>query len=368
MKRYIRSADLKYYNANSRGTNTGDCVKRSISLAFDISYNEVSKLLNNKMKELHISQWNISPVFSPVIKELGGGKFKIEKAGITVNEFADTHDPNNIYIVLCGAKDNGKSTHMVCIRDGKIWDSWDCRDYYVTKSWTIDASDRTPIQELKEDYLESLTREYAVPTVKAELTRYSTRKNMQVSSISVVPFITDYTVELECAVKLDPDELIVKKRYYSFTIVLTIEPSWTEEQTIKFMQTKGKQKAYDKMWSVNEQEKKLKEAAEVAAQLDPNDTKGIKPDYWYTAQEKKFLNSLPGWAQPLVKSIRIQDPGKYTDSYTVRMRKLPGDTYHPNIKDITFTAETGNDMREIIEEYRETGRIEGIDYSWWDEH
>lgn len=368
MKKYVRSAELKYYNANSRGNNTSDCVKRSISLAFDIPYNEVTKLLNAKMRELHLTRWNVAPVFKPVILELGASKGKIEKSGLTVEEFADTHDLNNIYIVLCGKANNGSSSHMVCVRDGKVWDSWDSRGYYVTIYWTVDGANKATISELDEAYLEQLTREHALPIIETELRKYADKKGMQVSYIELHPFVNDYTIDIEGTVRLDPNELISKKRDYEFSIVLTIEPRMSDDEVIKFIETKSKQKAYDKMWTINEQEKKLKEAAEVAAQLDPNDTKGIKPDYWYTAQEKKFLKSLPGWAQPLVKSIRIQDPGKYIDSYTVRMRKFPGDTYHPDIKDITFTAETGSDMREMIEEYRETGRIEGIDYNWWDEH
>lgn len=41
----VNSATLVEYNANDRGKNAPDCVKRAISMAFSIPYSEVSKAL-----------------------------------------------------------------------------------------------------------------------------------------------------------------------------------------------------------------------------------------------------------------------------------------------------------------------------------
>ena len=65
----VNSATLEKYNANNRGKSVDDCVKRGISLAFDLPYAEVGKILNAKMKELRKSAWNIQPVFEPVINK-----------------------------------------------------------------------------------------------------------------------------------------------------------------------------------------------------------------------------------------------------------------------------------------------------------
>ena len=56
MKRYISSADYVNYNANSRGNNVGDCVKRALSMAFDMDYNQTSKELNELVGQVELFQ------------------------------------------------------------------------------------------------------------------------------------------------------------------------------------------------------------------------------------------------------------------------------------------------------------------------
>ena len=52
----ITSADLIRYNANPRHTDTGDCTKRALSLAFDMPYSQVSKELNGIANEMNESR------------------------------------------------------------------------------------------------------------------------------------------------------------------------------------------------------------------------------------------------------------------------------------------------------------------------
>ena len=53
MERDVVAAELKRYNANNRGTNTTDCVNRSISMAFGKDYVEVHRDLVASMKKKH---------------------------------------------------------------------------------------------------------------------------------------------------------------------------------------------------------------------------------------------------------------------------------------------------------------------------
>ena len=46
---------LIYYNANTHNVHSGDCVKRAISLAFNLDYEYIAKLLRQKAKELRIN-------------------------------------------------------------------------------------------------------------------------------------------------------------------------------------------------------------------------------------------------------------------------------------------------------------------------
>ena len=67
----IYSADLVRYNANSRGTRTGDCAVRSISLAFNRSYNDIKKLLNSAMNCLAKESALKQPVRYRMVEEPG---------------------------------------------------------------------------------------------------------------------------------------------------------------------------------------------------------------------------------------------------------------------------------------------------------
>ena len=48
----ILAAILKRYNANTRDSNVGDCVKRSLSVAFRTDYDEVSRELNRIKRDI----------------------------------------------------------------------------------------------------------------------------------------------------------------------------------------------------------------------------------------------------------------------------------------------------------------------------
>ena len=61
---------LIYYNANTHNVHSGDCVKRAISLAFNLDYEYIAKLLRQKAKELRINSWQVPSVFIPVIEDL----------------------------------------------------------------------------------------------------------------------------------------------------------------------------------------------------------------------------------------------------------------------------------------------------------
>ena len=52
MIRKIESAELVRYNANSSGKMSPDCVKRALSLAFDVPYSQIAKMLNEEMKKM----------------------------------------------------------------------------------------------------------------------------------------------------------------------------------------------------------------------------------------------------------------------------------------------------------------------------
>lgn len=354
----INSATLERYNANNRGKSVGDCVKRAISIAFDIPYSEVGKLLVSKMKELRRTQWNIWPVFEKVIKDLGGTIKQAPSQDMTVADFADNFaDPNRTYVLLVGKK-YPQTSHLVTVRDGKIWDSWDCSDYYVARYYEVsDSVQHKEFTDIK-DHLAELTDDYIFPILNAEREKQIKKYGWLSGSCSYSSSFKAYAVTTTWKQILVPDLYIPKNRTYSFQIAFPFEPTMTVDDAIKFIQTTGKTRMYDRLYAINEQEKKLKEEYLMHEQL------GTKPyDTTYlSAQEEKFYNSLPGWARALVRHIRISDPGQFHDSYELEINKLPADDTHPEYEYYNLVDYDADGIRKQLTRYAKYGEIADIDY------
>lgn len=356
IKKVIQSAEFVKYNANNRGNDVGDCVKRSMSLAFDVPYYQIGKLLNAKMKEKRKHAWNIEPVFSAVIMDLGGHSYTKMSSPITVDDFAENEaDPGTTYLLLVGKK-FGQTSHLVCVRDQKIWDSWDCRDWFVTGYYVIPIESK-PITDVK-DHLEELVESYFTSDFEDDVTRQMFKWGLDEGDLLFKPTIKGYSIYTSCKLEMSPTDVIPKKRAYTFQIVLPIEPTMTVEEAEAFIRKTAKVRIYDRLYSIAGQEKKLREEWEVRNQMGYDEPK----EYWLDARERKFIATLPGWARALIKWIDIQDPNQYHDSYRITMRKLPTDDRHPNITKFSLEAYTADQLREMIDRYGKYGEIEGIDY------
>lgn len=356
----VNSATLEKYNANNRGKSVGDCVKRGISLAFDLPYAEVGKILNAKMKELRKSAWNIQPVFEPVIRDLGCSNWKEGHSGWTVEDFVDnTADPNKTYLLLVGKK-YPSTSHLVCVRDGKVWDSWDCRDYEVTRYYIIaDTVQHKEFTDIKE-HLDELSRDYIYPILTEERIKQLTKYKLVPGTCTYSVYRKgDYGLKTVWSQEFVKDNVITKRRIYKFEIAFPFEPTTTVEEAIKFIQTTGKVRMYDRIYAIAAQEKNLREEYEMLAQLGKDKD---KRDMWMTSQELRFLNTLPGWARALVKYIRITEPGQYHDSYEVKIDKLPGDETHPDYNSYELIDYDAAGIRKQLDRYAKYGEIADIDY------
>jgi len=365
MAKYVEAAELMRYNANSSGRSTGDCVKRSISLAFDAPYSQVAKLLNDKMHELGYPAWNIQQVFGKVITDLGGGKYhKFDDELVLVDEFADHYaDPNYIYLVLCGSKP-GKTSHMVCIRDNKVWDSWDSRDQFVTGYYVVDGSNAKQVTDIQSK-LTDIAENYMQKVVRDQTRAYIDKRNWKCSMIQVESRIADYTLKTETNLTLSPTDWIDKRRFYSFQIAIPIEPTMTEEEAIKHVTKMAKIRTYDRMYAIQEQEKKLEESEKVA-KAAPESSSRYEDTHYVGPRERKFLNSLPGWVQPLITYLFIDQPGQYQDSYSLRIHPLPSDPRRGYNDKITFEGYQAKDIKQALDHYKETFEVPWDDYEpWW---
>lgn len=375
MRLFIKAADFQRYNANSSGNHTGDCVKRALSLALDISYNDISKMLNNKMKELRRNKWNIRQVYGPVMREngcsdwLSAGTRDNNNEPVTLAYFVDNVvDPNEIYLVHTGTRlsdlGNVKTNHIVCVRNGKVWDTWDSRKEYVSDYAVVESGQSKQIVE--KFSLGVLAHDYIEPLIHDEISKYANRRKWMLNSLelSVVRAI-NYQVKIDCTFLLKATELIEKNRRYSFSVICPIEPTMDEQEALDHMMKIAKIRTYDRMYAINEQEKKLKEAAEIKQSAEMASSNRT---LFLDKREAKFLNSLPGWVQPIVTFFSIDYPGQYHDSYKLNIRPLPSDSKHAGRQRLEFEAYTATDLKEMLNRYKKNFEIPFEDYDPFEEY
>lgn len=120
-----------YYNANPKGKYTGDCSFRAISLALGMDYNESVRERFEMFIETGIAPDTVE------------GEEKYLKAKGWVKHRQPRKDNNQKYTGVEFCKEF-KGTcvahigvhHAVCIKDGKIWDTWDSSDGCIGNYWT----------------------------------------------------------------------------------------------------------------------------------------------------------------------------------------------------------------------------------------
>lgn len=110
---------MSYYNPNPKGKLTGDCVIRALSKALNEDWYSVYDDLCEEGKRA--GDWgNTNSVWGAYLRRRGFDRYIIPNYCpncYTLADFAQEHD-RGTYIVATG-------THVVCIKDGVIYDSWD---------------------------------------------------------------------------------------------------------------------------------------------------------------------------------------------------------------------------------------------------
>lgn len=99
----ILAAILKRYNANTRDSNVGDCVKRSLSVAFRMDYDEVSRELNRIKRDIGANAFNNLRVVDQFLGRRNTTAWTTIQAGErpTVEVFADEHSIGT-FLLLSG--------------------------------------------------------------------------------------------------------------------------------------------------------------------------------------------------------------------------------------------------------------------------
>lgn len=118
------------FSNNPTGRNVGDCAVRAVSLALDTDWETAYALIamNGYLMGDVISS---NAVWGAVLRQNGFSRYAIPNTCpdcYDINNFADDH-PKGVFVV-------GTGNHVVTVKDGVVYDSWDSRKEVPVYYWT----------------------------------------------------------------------------------------------------------------------------------------------------------------------------------------------------------------------------------------
>ena len=117
------------YNPNPAGRSVGDCAVRAVALALGTDW-ETAYAMIAKNGYLMGDMPSSNSVWGAVLREHGFYRHAIPNSCpdcYTVGQFADDHR-NGVYVV-------GTGNHVVTVKDGEVFDSWDSRNEIPQYFW-----------------------------------------------------------------------------------------------------------------------------------------------------------------------------------------------------------------------------------------
>lgn len=121
-------AKYKYYNANPDNRRISDCVTRAISLACNIPYEEVRKMLFHTAKLLNCEKLCVM-CYKFLIEDVLKCK-RVNCDGFYPADFADLHMQGTYLLRMNG--------HICTLIDGIIYDIFDSRYMdFLTDAWKV---------------------------------------------------------------------------------------------------------------------------------------------------------------------------------------------------------------------------------------
>lgn len=121
----------KFQN-NPSGRNVGDCSVRAISVALDVSWEAAYALIAANGFQMN-DVMSSNSVWGSVLRQHGFYRHAIPNTCpdcFTIEDFAIEH-PRGVYVV-------GTGNHVVTVKDGEIWDSWDSSKEIPVYYWSME--------------------------------------------------------------------------------------------------------------------------------------------------------------------------------------------------------------------------------------
>ena len=119
----------RYINKNPKAREVNDCVIRSISCAESRSWDDVYDELSELAKEQGIILDDIRFVEPYLDSKYRRTCYKKRGSTMTLGEFMH-YRPFGIYLITMQG-------HITCVKDGVLYDTWDCRDEKIWCAWRV---------------------------------------------------------------------------------------------------------------------------------------------------------------------------------------------------------------------------------------
>lgn len=351
----------KYYNANTRNNDVGDCVKRAISLALGRDYDQVGAELNKMKRALGQNAFNTPTVYNKYLKQFNVVPELLHPTAensVTETQFAEAH-PSGTYILEVGRPKLRSGPynyylpdHLVAIIDGDIYDSWNSSNdivhvvYKVKESRTeFQSYDMSNVLTAVVSYIEEILPKYKDQYIDSISATSNSRVVDKDTAQFFLRFHTSSEIPRDCDYRAD--------KYYSHKMVLKCTPAISEEENIAKLKAKCKQKVYDYFYNVK---KEIKDS--VTAQSPE-----IKVRF---SDDRRFVAALPPWCWSLITSVDVN-----TDSYVewsggpkyiIYMDALDGDPRKEDSPEVRIEGDTLREFKSNLEDYRQTFRRPNYDY------
>lgn len=119
----------RYHNCNPKKREVNDCVIRAISFAEDRSWDDVYSELSIIAQEECIVLDDVMFVEPYLNNKYDTVCFKCNGTRMTVKEFVDNNPTGTFLITMQG--------HITCLKDGYIYDTWDCTSKRIWSAWKV---------------------------------------------------------------------------------------------------------------------------------------------------------------------------------------------------------------------------------------
>lgn len=120
----------KLFLNNPVNRNVGDCAVRAVSVALDVDWEKAFAMIT-KNAFLMADMPSSNAVWGAVLRQHGFKRYVIPNSCpecYTISQFAEDH-PHGVYVV-------GTGNHVVTVRDGLIYDSWDSSNEIPVYYWS----------------------------------------------------------------------------------------------------------------------------------------------------------------------------------------------------------------------------------------